>query len=290
MKMDINIASLLSLLISSTLFAACSTTTLPTRDFSSLEKASVGTTHPALDSARQALANNELDKAERILLAADNDSSSAILFGFAECYMRRRVYPLAAEYYAEALERKVFSMTDRIDFWLYGYNNVKDIYIEIAMRNSSSADEDQGSIEGNIMARSKEAWEILIEGFREDEIAATRLFLEHQPYYQVYRTADTGYWEVDAPVTVAPTVNIKDLYNRFDSSMAANKVSQEGLVLVHVVIDEQGRPQEAEVYLSSSNRLSTEALYTAMGTRFTPAFRNGQPVSTRITVPLYFPE
>lgn len=175
MKTEINIASLLSLLISSTLFVACSTTRLPIRDFSSLEKTSVGTTHPALDSARQALANNELDKAERILLAADNDSSSAILFGFAECYMQRRVYPLAAEYYAEALERKAFSMVDRIDFWLYGYNNVIDIYIKIAMRNSSSADEDQGPIEDNIMARSKEAWEILIGGFREDEIDVSPL-------------------------------------------------------------------------------------------------------------------
>jgi len=64
---------------------------------------------------------------------------------------------------------------------------------------------------------------------------------------------------------------------------------QQGLVLLEVLVDEQGRTARVSIFRSSGvTSLDQSAMASVRGWRFDPARRAGRPVSTVVTVPIRF--
>lgn len=69
----------------------------------------------------------------------------------------------------------------------------------------------------------------------------------------------------------------------------ARQSGTEGSVLVRVLIDEEGRVEEAEVIESEpAGVFDAAALKAIRGWRFSPAQRLGQPVAVRVDIPVSF--
>ncbi len=68
----------------------------------------------------------------------------------------------------------------------------------------------------------------------------------------------------------------------------ALKAGLEGVVVIHVIIDEEGRPESAQVYKSVHELLDTVAVAAVMKQRFKPGLQRNRPVRVRLTVPIHF--
>lgn len=71
--------------------------------------------------------------------------------------------------------------------------------------------------------------------------------------------------------------------------LEARRSGTEGHVLVRVLIDEDGRVEEAEIVESEPTGVfDAAALKAIRGWRFSPATRLGQPVAVRVDIPVSF--
>jgi periplasmic protein TonB len=61
-----------------------------------------------------------------------------------------------------------------------------------------------------------------------------------------------------------------------------------GVVVVSMIVDEEGMPTDLKLVTSIGHGLDEKALEAARQYRFTPALRDGKPVAVRITVELSF--
>ncbi|MEW6026055.1 MAG: TonB family protein [Planctomycetota bacterium] len=69
----------------------------------------------------------------------------------------------------------------------------------------------------------------------------------------------------------------------------ARQLGQEGLVLLSVEIDENGRAREVRVARSSGYKLLDDAaVKTVRGWIFIPATKNGKPVTSKVEIPIRF--
>ena len=70
---------------------------------------------------------------------------------------------------------------------------------------------------------------------------------------------------------------------------SAAQRGEAGTVLLQVQVDAQGRPAEVDVVQSSRSRaLDREAVRAVRRWEFSPAVRNGQPVSSKVLIPIEF--
>ncbi len=68
----------------------------------------------------------------------------------------------------------------------------------------------------------------------------------------------------------------------------ARKLGIEGLVLCAVTIDAEGSVTAVEVIASESPMLDEAARRALLGWKFSPALQSGQPVASRVVVPVRF--
>ncbi len=81
------------------------------------------------------------------------------------------------------------------------------------------------------------------------------------------------------------------LRSRIDYPPGARRDGVEGLVIVGLIVDDEGRPSDLEVLRSPDDRLSEAALAAVRASRFTPGRQDGRPVRVRhsISVPFRLP-
>ncbi len=68
----------------------------------------------------------------------------------------------------------------------------------------------------------------------------------------------------------------------------ALRLGMEGMVVVKLLVDKEGKPQQAEVFSSHNELFNKNAKEAAMKWLFTPAIMNGYKVSVWVTVPFRF--
>ncbi len=68
----------------------------------------------------------------------------------------------------------------------------------------------------------------------------------------------------------------------------ARRLGQEGRVLLRLIINAEGRPESVEVAESSHSRFEDPAVRAVKQWRFHPATRGGQPVASRVLLPIVF--
>lgn len=93
-----------------------------------------------------------------------------------------------------------------------------------------------------------------------------------------------------APPSGGATVSARPLRSpRPEYPVQALRRGESGTVLLQVEVDAGGRPTDVQVVQSSRSRALDRAAANAVGRwEFSPALRNGQPVPTRVLVPVEF--
>jgi protein TonB len=71
-------------------------------------------------------------------------------------------------------------------------------------------------------------------------------------------------------------------------SPEARKAKTEGIVLINLIVDEQGLPQNVHVVRGLPNGLNEKAIEAVQQYRFKPATENGRPVSVELNVEVNF--
>jgi protein TonB len=71
-------------------------------------------------------------------------------------------------------------------------------------------------------------------------------------------------------------------------SPEARKAKTEGIVLVNLIVDQQGQPQNVHVIRGIGNGLDLKAVEAVRQYRFKPATENGRPVSVELNVEVNF--
>lgn len=98
----------------------------------------------------------------------------------------------------------------------------------------------------------------------------------------------------EAPATPAPSASASTSARPVDAPpprypSRALRRGESGTVLVQVHVDAGGRPRQVDVVQSSRSRdLDREAVRTVRNWRFSPATRGGQPVDSKVLVPIDF--
>jgi TonB family protein len=86
----------------------------------------------------------------------------------------------------------------------------------------------------------------------------------------------------------SPVGGIEDIGKRMKYPEEAKKQGIEGKVLVKLLIDEFGNPQESKIVKSVHPLLDAEARDVLMKTKFTPGKQNGKAVKVQVIVPINF--
>lgn len=93
-----------------------------------------------------------------------------------------------------------------------------------------------------------------------------------------------------APVTVLPSSNAGYLNNPAPAYPAlSRRLGEQGRVVIRVLIDKDGKPQQGDIGQSSGYaRLDQAALRAAMDWRYVPGRRDGKPQDMWFNVPIHF--
>jgi periplasmic protein TonB len=85
-----------------------------------------------------------------------------------------------------------------------------------------------------------------------------------------------------------PKFDSEELYRNLKYPEIARRKSIEGLVLIQVLIDEEGRVVKYLILQSVDNILNESAKRAVLATSFTAAKRGGKPIATWIALPVQF--
>jgi TonB family protein len=85
---------------------------------------------------------------------------------------------------------------------------------------------------------------------------------------------------------VSPPVPLNNIFAEFSDAARIAKYS--GVCLISLVVDTHGMPQNAQVLRPLDYGLTEKAIEAVRRYRFTPAMKNGEPVSVMITVEVNF--
>ncbi len=90
------------------------------------------------------------------------------------------------------------------------------------------------------------------------------------------------------PVEKEPYIDLADLQRRIVYPELARKAGIEGVVVIRVLVDKNGKPKKAVVQQSDSQMLNQAAIDAVMSSTFTPAIQNGQPIACWVSIPIRF--
>ena len=85
---------------------------------------------------------------------------------------------------------------------------------------------------------------------------------------------------------VEPPVPVRIISPSFPNDLHDKGIS--GVVMVNVLIDQQGNPQDLKVARSSNSEFEEPALEALRKWKFKPAERDGSAVSLRVVIPIRF--
>lgn len=83
-----------------------------------------------------------------------------------------------------------------------------------------------------------------------------------------------------------PPVPVRTVSPNFPSDLHDKGIS--GVVMVNVLIDQQGNPQDLKVAKSSNSEFEEPALEALKKWKFKPAERDGSAVALRVVIPIRF--
>lgn len=78
------------------------------------------------------------------------------------------------------------------------------------------------------------------------------------------------------------------LYQAIDYPAVARAKQQQGVVMIQAVVNQAGGLERPRVVMSVSPELDDEALRVVKSLTFKPAIKNGQPIRSRIRLPIQF--
>ncbi len=161
----------------------------------------------------------------------------------------------------------------RLQVELLGYNDVSATYaVQFFERSAIVADTKVTAVRG----------ESAVVGGRDGD-EAPYLFLVLEP-------ASAKADKIHGPIRVSGDVTPPRATNKTMPAYpeAARKERIEGVVIVQVVIDEEGRISDAEVLKGLSHGLSESAVESVKNWRFEPALLDGEPVAVRYNLTINF--
>ena len=85
---------------------------------------------------------------------------------------------------------------------------------------------------------------------------------------------------------VEPPVPVRTVAPNFPNDLHDKGIS--GVVVVNVLIDQQGNPQDLKVARSSNSEFEEPAMEALRKWKFKPAERDGSAVSIRVVIPIRF--
>ncbi len=89
-------------------------------------------------------------------------------------------------------------------------------------------------------------------------------------------------------VDVDPFIDLEKLYKSIIYPTSAKTKHIEGVVIVNILVDEEGNPVKCEVVRSDNNILNQAAIDALMKSKFKPALLNNEPVPCWIDIPVEF--
>jgi protein TonB len=85
-----------------------------------------------------------------------------------------------------------------------------------------------------------------------------------------------------------PQFDLEELHRRVVYPEIARRNGVEGKVTIQVYIDRRGKPVRTKVAQSDNRILEQAAIDAILGTTFTPAIQNGNPIGVWMTIPVDF--
>jgi TonB family protein len=98
------------------------------------------------------------------------------------------------------------------------------------------------------------------------------------PYGPVYKVGK----DVTAPVV------LRSVEAKFPKSARGTKANFHAVVLVHLVVDAEGSPQDVKTSRSYNADFDAEAVNAVLQYRFKPAMKDGKPVAVEISIEVDF--
>jgi protein TonB len=90
------------------------------------------------------------------------------------------------------------------------------------------------------------------------------------------------------PVEKEPYIDIKDLQRKVVYPDLAKRAGIEGKVNIRVLVGKNGVPKKHIIESSDSDLLNEAAVRAVMGSVFTPAIQNNQPIDCWVSIPIVF--
>jgi protein TonB len=85
---------------------------------------------------------------------------------------------------------------------------------------------------------------------------------------------------------VEPPIPVRTVAPNFPNDLHDKGIS--GVVMVNVLVDQQGNPQDLKVARSSNSEFEEPAMEALRKWKFKPAERDGSAVSIRVVIPIRF--